>query len=165
MRRFRRLVEEGQSGVSGEQSVLSPYGLGSFRGLRDYELYAGISFELRGATRHAMKPLPPPEPESPVSPEAWRSLVLVPYEVLVPLGKEELAGSPEPYDFVFVGAHSTQGDELVRYDLRDAELEQAMQDGCHRLSFLAAAQPVSWTVWPYLRKGGWGEKFTRAIVG
>jgi len=165
MRRFRRLVEEGQGGVSGEQSSLSPYGLGASRGLRDYELYTGVSFELRGATRHAMKALPPPEPEPPVSREAWRSLVLLPYEVLVPLGKEELAGSAEQYDFVFVGAHSTQGEELVRYDLREDELKQALQHGCHRLSFLAAAQPVSWTVWPYLRHGSWGVKSTRTIVG
>ncbi len=165
MQRFRRLVEEGQCGVAGERSSLCPYGLGALRGLRDYELYTGISFELRGATRHAMKALPPPEPEPPVSREAWRSLVLLPCEVLVPLGKEELDGNAEQYDFVFVGAHSTQGEELVRYDLREDELEQALQRGCHRLSFLTAAQPVSWTVWPYLRHGGWGVKSTRPIVG
>jgi len=163
MRRFRRLVEEGLGGVSGEQSSLSPYGLGSVRGLRDYERYTGVSFELRGATRHAMKPLPPPEPEPPVSLEDWRSLVLMPYEVLVPLNKEELAGSAEQYDFVFVGAHSTQGQELVRYDLRGGELEQALKHGCHRLSFLAAAPPVSWTVWPYLRNGSWGVKSSHPI--
>jgi Glycosyltransferase (GlcNAc) len=164
MQRFRRLVEEGLGGISGEQSSLSPYGLGSLRGLGDYELYTGISFELRGATRHAMKALRPPEPEPPVNLEAWRSLLLLPYEVVVPLGKQELAGSAEQYDFVFVGAHSTQGDELVRYDLRQGELEKALQHGCHRLSFLAAAEPVSWTVWPYLRHGGWGVKSTRPIV-
>ena len=165
MQRFRRLVEEGQGGVSGEQSSLCPYGLGGLRGLRDYELYTGVSFELRGATRHAMKALPPPEPEPPVSQEAWRSLVLLPYEVVVPLGKEELDGNAEQYDFVFVGAHSVQGEELVRYDLREDELEQALRQGCHRLSFLTAAQPVSWTVWPYLRHGGWGVKSTRPIAG
>lgn len=165
MQRFRRLVEEGQGGVSGEQSSLSPYGLGSLRGLRDYELYTGVSFELRGATTHAMKALPPPEPEPPVTPEDWRSLILRPNEVLVPLGERELAGVAELYDFVFVGAHSAQGEELVRYDLRDDELERALRHGCHRLSFLAAAPPVSWTVWPYLRQGGWGVKSTRPIVG
>jgi hypothetical protein len=165
MQRFRRLVEEGQCGVSGERSSLCPYGLGALRGLRDYELYTGVSFELRGATRHAMKALPPPEPEPPVSREDWRSLVLLPYEVVVPLGKEELAGDAEQYDFVFVGAHSIQGEELVRYDLREDELERALRQGCHRLSFLTAAQPVSWTVWPYLRHGGWGVKSTRPIVG
>ena len=164
MRRFRCLVEEGLRGVSGEQSSLSPYGLGASRGLRDYELYTGVSFELRGATKHAMKPLPPPEPEPPLSPEAWRSMLLLPYEVLVPLGKEELTDGAEQYDFVFVGAHSLQGQELVRYDLRKDELAQALQQGCHLLRFLAAAPPVSWTVWPYLRHGGWGVKSTRPIV-
>jgi hypothetical protein len=165
MQRFRRLVQEGQHGVSGAQSSLSPYGLGNQRSLRDYELYTGVSFELRGATRHAMKALPPPEPEPPVSPEAWRSLVLTPWEVLVPLGKEELTEGAEQYDFVFVGAHSTQGEELVRYDLRENELAQALQHGCHRLRFHAATPPVSWTVWPYLRDGGWGVKSTRPVVG
>jgi hypothetical protein len=112
-----------------------------------------------------MKPLPPPEPQPPVSLEAWRSLVLLPYEVEAPLGKEQLAGSAEQYDFVFVGAHSAQGEELARYDLRADELKQALQHGSHRLIFLAAAQPVSWTVWPYLRDGGWGLKSTRSITG
>jgi hypothetical protein len=164
MRRFRRMVEEGLGGISGEQSLLHPYGLGTLRGLRDYELYTGVSFELRGATRHAMKALPPPEPDPPVSREAWQSMLLLPYEVLVPLSKEEVDGSADQYDFVFVGAHSVQGEELTRYDLRDDELQQALRNGCHRLHFVAAEQPASWTVWPYLRHSGWGTKSTRPIA-
>ncbi len=163
MQRFRRLVEEGLGGVTGEQSSLSPFGMGTVRGLRDYERYAGVSFELYGATPYTMKALPPPEPEPPLSREAWLSLLLLPQSVLVPIGEAQLPDSTEQYDFVFVGAHSRQGHELVRHDLRENVLVQAIRDGCYQLNFLAAAPPHSWTVWPYLRGRGWGEKVTYPI--
>jgi Glycosyltransferase (GlcNAc) len=163
MDRFRRLVGEWLHGIVGAESSLRPFGMGAVRSFRDFELYAGVSFDLLGATRHAMKAQPPPEPDLPVSLETWRSRILLPYEVLVPLSKEELADSLEQYEFVFVGAHSKHHDELIRHDLRGDDLERAVQEGGYRLRLLAAAPPASWTVWPYLRDGTWGVKSTRPI--
>ena len=82
----------------------------------------------------------------------------------VPLDLEELGNSLAECDFVFVGAHSKQDQELCRHDLRGEELEQAVRDGRYVLRFLAAGPPVSWTVWPYVQ-GDWGTKVTRRLDG
>jgi hypothetical protein len=163
MRRFRVLVDEGLRGVVGADSSLAPYGMGTVRSLQDYERYAGISFEFKGATAHAMKPLPPPEPVPPQTAEEWLCMLSRSYELRVTISKDELPSAPEDYDFVFVGAHSANGDELYRYDLLGDELLQSLQEGFYQLSFMSNVSPVSWTVWPYLRERGWGTKCTRQV--
>lgn len=164
MMRFRSLIGEGLRGVHGEASALHPCGLGTVRGLREYERYTGISFELLGATPHTMKALPPPGEDSLLSQEEWYATMFLPHEVEVPLDLEELGNSLAECDFVFVGAHSKQDQELCRHDLRGEELEQAVRDGRYVLRFLAAGPPVSWTVWPYVQ-GDWGTKVTRRLDG
>jgi hypothetical protein len=81
----------------------------------------------------------------------------------VTISQEELPSAPEDYDFVFVGAHSANGEELCRYDLLGDELLQSLQEGFYQLSFMSTQSPVSWTVWPYLRGKGWGTKSTSPI--
>jgi hypothetical protein len=137
--------------------------MGTVRSLQDYERYAGISFEFKGATAHAMKPLPPPEPVPPQTAEEWLCMLSRSYELRVTISKDELPSAPEDYDFVFVGAHSANGDELYRYDLLGDELLQSLQEGFYQLSFMSNVSPVSWTVWPYLRERGWGTKCTRQV--
>jgi hypothetical protein len=130
--------------------------------LREFERHTGISFELLGATPYTMAALPPPGEDASLSQEEWYATMLLPHEVVVPLDLEELGDSLKESEFVFVGAHSKQDQELCRHDLREEDLEQAIRDGRYVLRFLSAGPPVSWTVWPFVR-GDWGTKVTRRI--
>lgn len=158
MQRFRRMIEEGRAGVAGSASALHPFGLGTQRSLQDYERFAGVSFSLLGASAHAMRALPPPEP-GPLTDEAsLHARIQRNWTVDVPLDGLHGVENADALEFLYVGAHSSHGEELLREDLRGDALRQALDAGHHVLRVNASAPPASWTLWPYHHVGGWGEK-------
>lgn len=159
MQRFRQLIlREHAQGMHVPE--LDPFGLGTIRTLTDYEHYAGICFSLKGATDHALQTLPPPEPELPVSDEAFRATIARDRSVNVDLSLITLPLPLEKYEFCFCGAHDRHGRELIRVDLRDAQLAEAIRCGTYQLTFQSTSSPCSWTFWPYRRDTGWAEKTT-----
>ncbi|MDX2170751.1 MAG: GlcNAc-transferase family protein [Deltaproteobacteria bacterium] len=143
------------------------FGLGSVRSLRDYELYAGISYRLRGVSDHALRNLPPPEPVAPADDAELRARYYREQRFRVRLAPDEVRDEASDYDFWYVGAHSHDAVELYRYDLQGQELVDFLARAPYEreFSFHSPRFVDSWTVWPHSASRGWLEKITRPVAG
>lgn len=140
------------------------YGLGTVRSLRDYEVYAGIHYGLRGISDGALENRPPPESAEGVGEEEWAARFMRGQRFHVQLSPEEMPVGIDDVDFWFVGAHAESEVELFRYDLQAAELDEflAAPDG-QTFVFHSPQILHSWTVWPHSASRGWLTKITRKV--
>lgn len=144
-----------------------PHGLGTARSLRDYEVYAGIHYGLRGVSDYALQNRPPPEPIDWTDEQQWSDRFLREQRFCVQLSPRDVPADVDDFDFWYVGAHSQDNVELFRHDLQGAELDTFLLDQtCRREFVFHSPQFVkSWTVWPHSASRGWLEKITRKAAG
>jgi len=162
MRRFRSLVGLDTEG-SGAVVDLAGFGLGSKRSIDDFQRHTGISFRLRGATAHAERGGIPPEPQPPRDLADLDRQIVRRRSVTIPIGPT-LADEPrDGIVFLYVGAHSHYGEELIRVDLREDQLATALAEASYLLEFNAAAAPAEWTLWVYRDDTGWGRKVSGRV--
>lgn len=139
------------------------YGLGTVRSLRDYELYAGIHYGLRGVSDHALQNRLPPEPGAPADDQHWSDRFFRQQRFRVRLVPGDVPTDVHDFDFWYVGAHSQDDAELYRYDLEGVELADFLRNEPHEQEFAFHSPQFvdSWTVWPHSVSRGWLEKITR----
>jgi hypothetical protein len=142
------------------ESVEAPFGLGTVRTLRDYELYAGLNFKFRLAHQNTLDGLEPPSTRCwnwEWSHQPGREL-----RARVELDAEEL-GQPAPADFWYFGLHDANGLELTRMDLTDPDVlsgrRRAVDVHCW-----SPSDPATYTVIPFCYEKGWGTRITRPLT-
>jgi hypothetical protein len=160
LQRVRQLL-----GIDGTacETDFGPYGLGALRSLRDYEVYAGIHYGLRGVSDHAIDNRPPPEPDARADDPNWSARFVREQAVRVRLAPDDIPAGVDDFDFWYVGAHSAAGVELFRNDLHHADLDEFLRGAPHERTYrIHSPQFVdTWTVWPHSASRGWLEKITR----
>jgi Glycosyltransferase (GlcNAc) len=146
--------------VTDPESVEAPFGLGTARTLRDYELYAGLNFKYRLAHQNTIDGLEPPSTRC--WNWEWTHLPGRELRARVQLDADEL-GESAPADFWYFGLHDANGLELTRIDLTDPEYlsrrRRAVDVHCWSRS-----EPTSYTVIPFCRQKGWGNRITRPLT-
>lgn len=152
VRRVRTLLTE-------PDLIEAPYGLGSVRTLRDYELYAGLSFKYRLAHPNTLDGLEPPSTRC--WNWEWTHLPGRELRARVQLDDEDLVNSPA--DFWYFGLHDANGLELTRIDLSDPAYlsRQRREVDVHCWS---RSEPTTYTVIPYCSETGWGNRITRPLT-
>ena len=143
------------------------FGLGTERSLRDFAVYSGFHYGLRGVSDHALRNALPPEPDVRADDPDWEKRFVREQKFRVQLLPDEIPAEPRDFDFWFVGAHSNHGVELYRYDLQGDELESFVRNQPHarEFSFFSPQLIESWTVWPHSASRGWLTKITRNVEG
>lgn len=134
------------------------FGLGSARTLQDYEAYAGVSFPLRKIQDYTRRGLEPPNPPAPAD---WPDRI---YTWLVRI-ELQTAALPEnafdPSGFWMVAILDEDRREIRRHDATRAELQSVNKDEPQVVlinEIQSGIVPAFWTVWPYSRQRGWGQK-------
>jgi hypothetical protein len=162
LERVRQLLE-----IDGTQCQIDfgPYGLGTARSLRDWEVYAGFHYGLRGISDHTFRNLPPPEAVEASDDARWRASFVREQRVTVRLQPDEVPPGVEDFDFWYVGAHSIHEVELFRQDLHGAELREFLGRQPHEREYRVYSPQFadSWTVWPHSISRGWLDKITRRV--
>ncbi|HET6406591.1 MAG TPA: GlcNAc-transferase family protein [Chthoniobacteraceae bacterium] len=153
VRRIRALLTE-------PESVPAPFGLGTVRSLRDYELYAGLSFKYRLAHQNTLDGLEPPSTRC--WNWEWTHLPGRELRAEVKLDAEELE-SPAPADFWYFGLHDETGFELTRIDLTDPDYFARRRDQVV-VHCWSRSEPKTYTVIPFCREKGWGPRITRPLT-
>jgi hypothetical protein len=158
-RRLRALL--GAEPPHVHQVNLGAFGLGTAKSLYEYERYAGICFARRTVHQYTLNDLPPPNPDIGLSEEAWLQSLCKKRRYTVRLGPQELP-TADDCDFWFVGAHDQLGREIHRQDLDEDAIWQIdrSQGWTKTIEFLSDSEPVTWTVWPHSKIGGWQQKTT-----
>jgi hypothetical protein len=153
VKRVRMLLTE-------PESIGTPYGLGTVRTLRDYELYAGLNFKYRLAHPNTLDGLEPPSTRC--WNWEWTHLPGRELRARVQLDAADLADSA-PADFWYFGLHDANGLELARIDLSDPEYlsRRRREVDVHCWS---RSEPATYTVIPYCREKGWGNRITRPLT-
>ncbi len=131
------------------------YGLGAILSLRDYEAYAGLSFQLRKVQTYTVRCGEPPNAEA--DPD-WAASI---YNWMVRIHFDRALLPEQAFEagcFWCVGVHDEIGAEIFRRDVQRAELEGLAGDEPTILivcELESAVLPVSWSVWPVSRSRGW----------
>lgn len=135
------------------EKVPAPYGLGSERSLRDYETYAGINFRRQCVHANTLEGLEPPssrlwnwEDAGPLC-ERREGTVWLDTKSLVPDRRST---------FWYFGLHDECGVELLRIDLTDPQV-LAGKLRAIPVRFWSARPPMTYTLIPHRKRGGWGE--------
>ena len=165
---LRNRILFGMDGEDSSQIDFGKYGFGTKRTVREYEEYAGISFEHRGVQQATLDKDEPPNNFPYEDEEEWKASFARSNDVHVCLHKGEFGEDViDDYDFFYVGTHDENGDEVYRQDLAKDQIyeyfngENGFVD--YRLIFLSTKRPVSFTVWPHSESQGWMEKIDRPL--
>jgi hypothetical protein len=157
-------------GEDPNQIDFGPFGFGTERTLREYEEYAGISFNLRGIQQSVLDRLEPPVYLPYETEEQWKATITHSNDVHVCLHKSEFSEIVDDFDFFFVGCHALENGTEVEIYRKDLVKEQIYEyfnspNGFvdYRLIFLSVKKPVSFTVWAHSTSRGWMDKITKKL--
>lgn len=162
----RNRILFGMDGEDPNQIDFGKYGFGTKRTVREYEEYAGISFENRGVQQYVLDTHYPPDPElSYTTEEEWKDTFCRSNDVRILFHRDELGDLKDDYDFFYVGSHDADYDEIYREDLTESKIKQYLVNEWFdfRLIFLANRIPKTFTVWPHSKSDGWGERIVKDV--
>lgn len=162
----RNRILFGMDGEDPNQIDFGKYGFGTERTLREYEEYAGISFEYRGVQQETLDRTEPPNTYEYETEEEWRESFCRSNDVRIIFHKNEIFEEElDDYDFFYVGAHDANNDEIYREDLSGAKMNKQLANEWvdYRLIFLSNRVPETFTVWPHSKSRGWLNKITKPV--
>jgi len=145
------------------------YGFGNVRTLREYEEYAGISFEYRGAQQETLDRKMPPVNFKYATEEEWKNSFIGSHDVIICVHKSEFPKCFEDggkliddIDFCAVGVHDKDGKELFRRDLTKSQFEEHMRSPHgfihYNIAFTHKGKPHSYVLWPHSETLGWLDR-------
>lgn len=136
-RRLRHMLQEEDNNID-----LGPYGLGTVRTHRDYELYAGINFKLRKLHPDTLKGINPPVNDY----TDWDKLEEVSYSYELDIPKPDI-----DFKFIYVGIEDMNGNVIFREDLNEYKPKV-------RATFKSYTEPFKWVYWPMDKEGNWVDR-------
>lgn len=160
----RNRILFGMDGQDPNQIDFGKYGFGKERTVRQYEEYAGISFEYRGVQQATLDRLEPPNNYPYTTEQEWRDSFCRSNDVRILFHRDEITPACDDYDFCYVGAHDDEG-EVHRKDITGAQLKSYLKNEWtdFRLIFLSDRVPKTFTVWPHSAEKGWLTKITKPV--
>ena len=151
-------------GMDGEEmsTEFNPYGFGSERTLKDYEIYSGLRFSKRAVQQYTLDKNYAPNPVIYETDEEWENSFARIFKHCIDVGFDSV---PEnDYEFWVVAFHDENDETIYRRDADSGEINMMKNDpdGYCKVwrEFQTAHQPTYWVVWPYSVSKGWGERLT-----
>lgn len=167
----RNRILFGMDGEDPTQIDFGKYGFGSVRSLRDFELYAGMSFKKRAVSQNTLDKKYPTMPWIEMSDEEFEATLTRSNDIRLLVNLDEVKVDneiPDDFDFWYVGAHDENGDEIFRKDFVKNEIYEYIKETSNgwidrRFIFLANHIPKTYTVWPHSESKGWLNKLTKNV--
>jgi hypothetical protein len=139
------------------------WGFGYIRTLRDYEKYAGISFNKRAIQKYTLDNNLAPNPV--LSEDEFENSFLSIFKHCIDVGFHLVA--EKDYEFWVVAFENDNGETVYRKDADKNEINRMLNDpdGYCKVwrEFQVEARPTKWVVWPYSTSKGWCERITGTI--
>ena len=149
--------------------IWGPYGFGTMRSLREYEMYSGLHFGKRAIQKATLDKLYPPNTVhvSYNSTEEWESSFMRIFKhcIDLPIDKFKL----DDYHFWCVAFEREDNSLIHRQDANSDEciglLREARNPAGDKYiklwrTFNTTERPHHWVVWPNSASHGWGERIT-----
>ncbi len=138
--------------------TLESFGLGAARTLREYEAYAGLSFQHRKAQAYTMRGAEPPNPDA--APD-WPEKIY-PWIATIRFGRAQIPRGALADPLLWsLSILDGQGHEVCHRDVNREELATLAdaEDLAIVCEFTSDTLPATWTLWPLSRSGQWLPKF------
>jgi uncharacterized protein (UPF0297 family) len=146
-----------------------PYGFGTIRTLRDYEIYAGLNFGKRAIQQTTLDKLYPPNPthKNYTNPVDWENSFLKIFKHCIDLPTAKFMLND--YHFWCVAFEREDNSLIYRQDADEKECARLLQeardpngDKYIKLwrTFETGERPHHWVVWSNSKSVGWGERVT-----
>ena len=161
----RNRILFGMDGEDPTQIDFGKYGFGTERTLRQYEEYAGISFQYRAVQQFTLDKNEPVYPgKSFDSEEQWRDSMTGSHDICICVHRNDLGELVDDFDFFYVAAHDAEG-EIFRKDMQVADIKQHLANEWidYRFIFLANRAPTGYTIWTHSASRGWMTKIDRTL--
>jgi hypothetical protein len=163
----RNRILFGMDGEDPNQIDFGKYGFGSKRTVRQYEEYAGISFEHRGVQQETLDKKYPPNNLPYTTEEEWKNTFTKSNDVRILIHKtKDLDPSISDYDFWYVGAHDENG-EIFRKDYTASEIQKYLKQPGewidNRLIFLSNRIPKTYVIWPHSKSKNWLNRIEKNV--
>lgn len=162
----RNRILFGMDGEDQSSIDFGKYGFGTKRTLREYEEYAGISFQYRGVQQYTLDKKEPLEIYQYTTEEEWKDSFVRSNDIRICFHKSELGELVDDYDFWYVGCHDSTGKEIFRKDAQPNEIKGYLQNDFldFRLIFLNNQKPATYTVWTHSTSKGWLTKVDKEVT-
>jgi len=139
-----------------------PYGFGTERTLKDYEIYSGLRFSRRAVQQYTLDKHYPPNPQIFETEEEWENSFASIFKHCIDIGFTQV---PEKdYEFWVVAFHNEKDETIFRKDADINEINRMMTDpdGYCKVwrDFQTTHKPKYWVVWPHSKSKGWCERIT-----
>lgn len=149
----------------GDNIDFGKYGLGKERTIKDYEKYAGISFEKRAVQQYTLDKEYPPNPNYDIEEDYQNSFLKI-FRHCIDIQYNQV---PEnDYEFWVVAFQGEDGEDIFRKDADKNEINRMMTDPDKYCKiwreFNAEALPKKWVVWPYSKSKGWCDAIISNIT-
>ena len=142
--------------LSGEP--IDGFGLGSERTIAEFEMYAGLSFQLRRAQDYTTRAGEPPNPPIPAN---WAQEIYS-WLIRIRLNRADLPQNcADDVSLWYIGVHDELQNEIYRRDLTPPEVQALPLDQPQMVlvcELQSGTVPAGWTVWPVSRTHGWLSK-------
>jgi hypothetical protein len=156
------LINRKLFGMDGEtqEGHEGPYGFGSVRSLKDYEIYAGLRFSKRAVQQYTLDKNYPPNPTIYNTDEEWESSFASIFKHCIDISHSQV---PETdYNFWVVAFHNDKDETIFRLDADKNEINRMMRDpdGYCKIwrEFQTIYKPTYWVVWPHSESKGWCDR-------
>jgi len=169
----RNKILFGMDGENPNQIDFGKYGFGAERTVREYEEYAGISFEYRGVQQATLDQTEPPVNYPYETEEEWKNSFARSNDIRICVHKNEFPKCFEDgkliddIDFCYVGAHDSGEVEIQRKDLSSNEFKRHINSDNgwidYRFIFVSTRIPKSYTLWPHSKSRGWLGKVKKDV--
>lgn len=160
----------GMDGQNPSEIDFGEYGFGNVRTLREYEEYAGISFEYRGVQQPTLDKKEPPVNLPYSSEKEWKETFSRSNSIRICAHKNEFPKalkSINDIDFCVIAVHDKKGEEIYRKDLNGKQFRQYIDSDNgfidYNLNFLSTHIPKSYTMWPHAEVNKWLDKIVKEI--
>jgi hypothetical protein len=156
------LINRKLFGMDGEtqEGHEGPYGFGSVRSLKDYEIYAGLRFSKRAVQQYTLDKNYPPNPTIYNTDEEWEASFASIFKHCIDISFSQV---PETdYNFWVVAFHNDKDETIFRLDADKNEINRMMRDpdGYCKIwrEFQTIYKPTYWVVWPHSESKGWCDR-------
>jgi hypothetical protein len=146
-------IQEGHEG---------PYGFGSVRTLKEYEIYAGLKFSRRAVQQYTLDKHYPPNPTIYETEEVWENSFASIFKHCIDVSFSQVP--EDDYDFWVVAFHDDKDETIFRKDADKNEIKRMKTDpdGYCKIwrDFQTTHKPKYWVVWPHSESKGWCDRIT-----
>lgn len=151
-----------------DEKEFGRYGLGKIRTLDEYKAYSGVDLSGMKVQQHVLDHILPPNTEVYQTDEEYEQSFVSLQKHVIHIHKDEVDPTID-YDFWVIAFKDKKGNDLVRLDADEAEVQNILKGNKEGEWYLIWRDwygdqvPDNWTVWPHSKSKEWLDPINKTL--